>query len=255
MFPTATRKFGGTAESLNSQWTRTEDRPSRILEVMRVLQFGDSVFPVGSFSFSNGLESAVQRDVVHDRETLRQFVLNACCQAASGDGIALLAAHRAATAGDTAGVLRADAAVFNRKLNEEMRTMTVRMGKKLGEIAQHLLADPFSADWLAHIRSNDTPGTYPVSLGLLFAGLRLSEKDAFAVHQYGTANMILSASLRLMKLHYFDAQAILFEVNSSVDYDYARVAAATVEEMATFSPLLDILAAVHVRSHVRMFMN
>jgi urease accessory protein len=228
---------------------------TRILEHLRVLQFGDSGFPVGAFAFSNGLEPAVQRKVVHDRATLRQFVMNACSQAASGDAIALLVAHRAARNGDLAAVLRADAAVFNRKLNDEMRTMTVRMGKKLGEMTQHLLGDPFSAQWLARVRSDETPGTYPISLGLLFAGLQLPEQDAFAVHQYGTANMILGASLRLMRLDHFDAQAILFEVNSSVDDDYARVAAATLEEMATFSPLLDILAAEHVRSHVRMFMN
>jgi urease accessory protein len=222
---------------------------------MRLLQFGDSAFPVGSFAFSNGLESSVQCKVVQDRDTLRQFVENATRQAASGDGIALLVAHRATSTLDLATVLRADAAVFNRKLNEEMRTMTVRMGKKLGEMAHHLLGDSFSAEWLARVRCNDIPGTYPVSLGLLFASLRLSEQDAFAVHQYGTATMVLGASLRLMKLHHFDAQALLFEVASSVEDDYARVADATLEEMATFSPLLDIVAAVHVRSHVRMFMN
>src|SRR4051794_23074655 len=100
---------------------------------MRALQFGDSVLPVGSFSFSNGLESAVQFGVVHDLDTLREFVRTALRQAATGDGIAVLAAFRAARAGDDHRVDAADRAVFNRKLNEEMRTMTVRMGRKLAE--------------------------------------------------------------------------------------------------------------------------
>ena len=73
---------------------------------MRVLQFGDSVLPVGAFSFSNGLESAIQHRLVHDMETLRQFVMTATRQSASADAIALLAAHRAACAHDMAGVLR-----------------------------------------------------------------------------------------------------------------------------------------------------
>ncbi|MGH7182761.1 MAG: urease accessory protein UreF, partial [Nitrospiraceae bacterium] len=110
-------------------------------------------------------------------------------------------------------------------------------------------------NWLAHIEQKETPGTYPVGLGLLFAGLGLPEHEAFAVHQYGTANMMLSASLRLMKIHHFDTQTILLEVNTSAEAEYARVSEATLDDMATFAPLLDIMAAAHVKAHIRMFMN
>ena len=235
--------------------TGSVHHPPNITELMRVLQFGDSVLPVGAFSFSNGLESAIQHRLVHNMETLRQFVMTATHQSASADGIALLAAHRAARGQDMTGVLRADTALFNRKLNEEMRTMTVRMGKKLGEMSIHLVHAPLLADWLRHIGRKEAPGTYPVGLALLFAALGLAESDAFAVHQYGTASMILSASLRLMKVHHFDAQTILLEVNTSAEAEYARVSGATLDEMATFSPSLDILAAAHVKAHIRMFMN
>jgi urease accessory protein len=245
----------GNSTHTPSSLTRSVDRPPKITELMRILQFGDSVLPVGAFSFSNGLESAIQHHLVHDMETLRQFVMTATHQSASADAIALLAAHRAARAHDMAGVLRADTALFNRKLNEEMRTMTVRMGKKLGELSNHLVHGPFLADWLGHVERKEAPGTYPVGLGLLFAGLGLPESDAFAVHQYGTASMILSASLRLMKIHHFDAQTILLEVNSSAESEYARVSGAALDEMATFSPSIDIMAAAHVKAHVRLFMN
>ncbi len=248
-------EVNGESNHTPSSITRSGDRQPKITELMRILQFGDSVLPVGAFSFSNGLESAIQHHLVHDMETLRQFVMTATRQSASADAIALLAAHRAARAHDMTGVLRADTALFNRKLNEEMRTMTVRMGKKLGELSNHLIHTPLLTDWLGHIERKETPGTYPVGLGLLFAGLGLPEHDAFAVHQYGTASMILSASLRLMKIHHFDAQTILLEVNTSAEAEYARVSGATLDEMATFSPSLDILAAAHVKAHIRMFMN
>jgi len=35
-----------------------------INRAMRMMQFSDSMFPVGSFSFSNGLESAVAQGIV-----------------------------------------------------------------------------------------------------------------------------------------------------------------------------------------------
>jgi urease accessory protein len=176
-------------------------------------------------------------------------------QAATGDGIAVVATHRAARAGNLAAVTEADRAVFHRKLNEEMRTMTVRMGRKLAEMTVHVLAAPLVSDWLAAVKRGDTPGTYPVAQALVFAALGLAEQDAFAVHQYGVASMMLGAALRLMRLSYLDAQAILFEVNAAAAAAYERAAAATLEDMCAFAPVLDVLAAVHVKSTVRMFMN
>ena len=226
-----------------------------IPELMRVLQFGDSVLPVGSFTFSNGLESAVELGVVHDLASLRQFVRAAVEQAATSDGIAVLAAFRAARAGDECRIDESDHAVFNRKLNEEIRTMTVRMGRKLAEMADRVVGHSAASAWLGRIKAGKTPGCYPVGQALVFASLGLSEQDAFAVHQYGLASMMVAASLRLMKLHYLDAQAVLFEINSEAEIAYERIAASSLEDMAAFAPVIDILASVHVQAKVRMFMN
>jgi urease accessory protein len=226
-----------------------------ISAAMRLLQFGDSMLPVGSFSFSNGLESAVQQKVVHDLESLRQFVLTAVRQAATSDGIAVLEAFRACAEDDDVRIIRADRAVLNRKLNEEMRTMTVRMGRKLAEMAGKVAPSPRVAAWLDAIRSGDTPGTYPVGQALVLASLGLSELDAFAVHQYGLASMMLGASLRLLKVSYLDAQAVLFAINGEAEAAYARVSNLSIDDMSAYAPVMDVLAAMHVQANVRMFMN
>ena len=133
--------------------------------------------------------------------------------------------------------------------------MTLRMGRKLAELLMHVAPTPLAEEWLARIVSRATPGTFPVALALVFATQGLSERQAFAAHQYGVATMMLSAALRLMKISYLDGQAILREVNTLADSVYRSSAAAAVEDMSAFAPLADILAAIHVKSHVRMFMN
>lgn len=226
-----------------------------VLALMRVLQFGDSILPVGAFSFSNGLESAVQLGMVHDVATLGEFIRTAAALSAESDGIAVLAAFRSARDGDSAGIDRADHAVYNRKLNEEMRTMSVRMGRKLAELAHRAIGETAATTWLDRIQSGLTPGCYPVGQGLVFAALGLGEAEAFAAHQYGLASMMVNASLRLMKIHYLDAQRVLFEVNALAEAHYQRVARGALDDMAAFAPAFDVIASVHVRSHVRMFMN
>lgn len=226
-----------------------------MIDVVRLLQFGDSALPVGTFSFSGGLETAVQTGVVCDLLSLEQFIETCTEQSATSDGIALLEAFRATRAGDLGHVQRADWACYNRKLNEEMRSMAIRMGRKLAELARHVLGGPLAGEWLEAIGRKDSPGTYAVAHGVVFAELGLSEQEAFAAHQYAVCSMISGAALRLMKVRYLDVQAVMFRVNRRVLADYQRVADAGLDEMSTFAPVFDILSALHVRSHVRMFLS
>ncbi|WP_378941745.1 urease accessory protein UreF [Mesorhizobium sp. ANAO-SY3R2] len=224
-------------------------------ELLHLLQFGDSALPVGAFSFSNGLETAVQQNIVHDPGTLREFVLTAMRQTATGDGVALLCAHRAAKVQDRATLMRIDRACFERKLNEETRLMTVRMGRKLCELSVAIIGDELNRDWLGRIQRAETAGTHPVSLAIVFAALGIEGRDAFGVQQYGVATTILGAALRLMRVSFVDTQKILLEATAEVAATYEDVADAAIEDMASFAPMTDILAAMHVKGHIRMFMN
>jgi urease accessory protein len=226
-----------------------------IPELLHALQFGDSMFPVGAFSFSNGLEPAIAENVVRDPDTLAEFVRTATRQAATSDGVALIEAHRGGRCGDPYRVRAADRAAYARKVNEELRTMTVRMGRKLGQAATRVTGGPALGRWVREIDEKTTPGTYPVGLGVLFADLGVAEPYAFAVHQHGVALMMLGAALRLMPLHHLDGQAILYAVDEAVADDYRYASGLTLAEMSGFTPQLDVLAAGHASAHVRMFMS
>lgn len=231
------------------------DEASGIGRLMAALQFGDSLLPTGSFSFSNGLESAVQQHIVHDRGTLAEFAFSTARRSATTDGICLLEAHRGARAGNLGRVKASDHAAFSRKLSEESRTMSVRTGRKLAELAASVVPAPVIRRWVSEVTAHQTPGTYPAGLGVVFAALGSPEEDAFAVHQYGVAMTTLSAALRLMRIEPHQVQAILRQVNSGNPELYAEVCGASLGDMAGFAPMADILAAMHVRAHVRMFMN
>lgn len=229
--------------------------PGAGAQLGRALQFGDSVFPIGGFAFSGGLESAIQKRVVIDTETLQAYTRTAVEQAALGDGIALVWAHRAAVAGELDEVVRIDARVYARKLSGETRTMSVRMGKKFAEMGAEVIGAPLLRAWREKIDAGATPGCYPVALAVNFAAQGLPARDAFVVHQYGVASMILSAALRLMKVSHVDTQRILYCLDAGADAAYEAAAAACLDDMAGFAPLAEILAAVHVKAHVRLFMN
>jgi urease accessory protein len=114
---------------------------------------------------------------------------------------------------------------------------------------------PLLATWRERIAAGDTPGCYPVALAVNFAVQGLPARDGFVVHQYGVAAMILSAALRLMKISHVDTQRMLYRLIADADAAYETAAAARLADMAGFAPLSEILAAAHVKAHVRLFMN
>lgn len=228
---------------------------SPALFLLRALQFGDSMLPVGAFAFSAGLESAVQQGVVKNADDLAGFVRTALEQAAIGDAVATACAVRSSAARDWVELIDIDTAVLARKPGEENRSMTVRMGKKLMELAADAAESPLAREWLLRLRAGETPGTWPVAQGILFADFGLTAESAVAVHQYGLAATILNASLRLMRVTHIDTQRILSKAIGEMSEQCRRAANTPWRHMTSFAPMNDILAAAHAHAHVRLFMN
>lgn len=225
-------------------------------KLFRLIQFTDSAFPVGTFSFSNGLETAAHLGIVHDRKTLHSYVKAVALQAAFTDGVAALHAFRAANADDYEKILLADQHLILFKLNEEARLMLQRMGKKMAELGTRFYGDEsLFGVWLEDINQKRTPGTYPVAQAMAFSIEQMSEQELFTAHQYGVINMVLSASMRCMRISHYETQEILFELTGHIDDTYEQAQSMDFENMKAFVPEMDVFASLHEKGKMRMFMN
>ena len=133
--------------------------------------------------------------------------------------------------------------------------MLRRMGKKMAELSTHIFDSAILRQWLEDIRNELSPGTYPVAQGLVFSLAGLSEEDLFCSHQYGVINMVLSAALRCVKVSHYDTQRILFKLSQQSQDLYEEVRKMTFADMNAFVPQIDILASLHEKGNMRMFMN
>lgn len=227
----------------------------RMQAVSRLLQFTDSTFPVGTFSFSNGLETASFEKIVKNADTLEQFTWSQALQAAYSDGVTALHAHRAFLRGDYDAAADADRMLILFKMNDEARQMLCRMGKKFADLASRLFDNPLITQWLADIEAGKVPGTYPVAQGMAYAAAGVDERDLFCAHQYGVMNMVLSAALRCVRVSHYDTQKILFRLSERVGSLYEEASRMELKDMNAFFPELDILASLHEKGNMRMFMN
>ncbi len=60
------------------------------MRLMQLLQFADSAFPIGSFAFSDGLETAVAEGLVADADTLADYTDEIVRRTAHTDAAAAL---------------------------------------------------------------------------------------------------------------------------------------------------------------------
>lgn len=241
--------------SLDGSPVELSDASRPMLDLLRLLQFGDSALPIGGFSFSSGLETAAEIGVVHDLGTLEAFLGAALRISTAGDGVGLVCAMRALRAGGLDALGAVDEEIHARRLNEETRLMTVRMGRKLAELSTAVLGDATNAAWFDRIRTGATPGTHPASLAATAAAIGVGPGEAFAVQHYGLATAILGAALRLIRVSFVETQSLLWRSMATAPAAFAAIEAATLDDMTGFAPATDIFAALHVKGHIRMFMN
>lgn len=235
--------------------SENKSEATEMLKIMHLLQFTDTAFPVGTFSFSNGLETASFEGLVKDAKTLEAFTKSQSHQAAYSDGVAALHAYRAFMDGNYDQCKVIDRFLYGFKMNDEARQMATRMGKKLLELAVRLYDNDFVKNWLKEIADGETPGMYPVAQGVIFALVGIPEKNLFCSHQYGVINMVLGAALRCVKVSHYDTQRILENLSEDVDRLYDEASKMSLNDMNAFYPELDILASLHEKGNMRMFMN
>ena len=228
---------------------------TNILSLMKLIQFSDSAFPIGTFSFSNGLETAVHEKIVYDAHTLEEFAYSVAIQAAYSDGVAALLAYRAAKKEDYQEILTIDERLIQFKMNDEARLMQKRMGKKMAELCNSISEETLMTKWLQDIKDEKTPGTLPVAQGLVFAQEGLSEIELFCSHQYGVINMVLGAALRSVRVSHFDTQKIAYKLSLQMQELYEEARLLELDDMNSFVPHIDILASLHEKGKMRMFMN
>lgn len=228
---------------------------NHLYHLLQMCQFSDSALPVGSFAFSNGLESALQLGIVADDRSLKDYILVMLRQSAFLDGIYVNHAYQFSAEDNLAGLIHLERSFAAKRVGEEQQLMSWRIGNKLAELYLRINTSEKMREYLALTKNEGIRISHPVVHGVVFQELSLSQAEAFSIYQYGTASMILSAAVRLMRIDHYQTQRILFEVNETVDHYFEQVKNMSVDETVSFAPVYDCLLAQHVNAHVRMFMN
>ena len=221
---------------------------------LALLQFTDGLFPAGGFAHSLGLETYVQDGVVSDRAGLEAFV-TAHLEGSAGpaDAVAVAQAVRRAASEDVAGWVALDARVDAMKAVPELRAASRQMGRQTLRVAAALGSDAFLAALERAAADGLTPGHHPVALGAALGRARVEPELAAGAYLYSTAALLVGAGLRLIALGQLEGQRVLAAMRPRIARLAAAAATASVDDMWSFNPGLELAAIRHATRDARLF--
>jgi urease accessory protein len=218
----------------------------------RLLAWLSPAYPIGAFSYSHGVETAVEEGFIKDRASLVGW-LETVLTGGTGrvDGALFAAAWRAAEARNwTAFDAIAERAAAWRGTSE-MALESRQQGGSFLSITKNAWNHP-DLD-AAHERlSGEIALPVAVALAAAVHGIALEMALSGYLHAF-TANLI-SAAVRTVPLGQSDGQLALAALEAYVDRTArAAIAVDSLDDVGTATPLLDWCSLKHETQYTRLF--
>jgi urease accessory protein len=208
-------------------------------------------YPVGAFSYSGGIEWAVEAGDITDAETLRRWLAVVIAEgSAFCDAVFFVHAHRAVEQADDKAlrVVAELAAAF--APSKERHLETTAQGRAFVEATRAAwpcaALDTLAAAW-------DGPVAYPIAVGVAAAGHGIAVEPALHAYLHAvTANMI-SAGVRLIPLGQTDGQRLLAALEPVVADTAARALASSLDQAGSAAFRADLAGMRHETQYTRLF--
>ena len=217
----------------------------------RLMTWLSPSFPVGAFSYSSGIEWAVEAGDIADAASLRGW-LAAMLTDGSGfcDGVLLAHAHRAACARDDAGLreIAELAAAFVPSRERQLETTT--QGRAFIEIARAA----WNGDGLdERVAACDGAMVYPVAVGIVSAAHSIPLEPALHAFFHAVVSNWISAGARLVPLGQTDSQRVLAALEPAVIATAKRAREASLDDLGSATFRADLASLRHETQYTRLF--
>jgi urease accessory protein len=217
----------------------------------RLMTWMSPAYPVGAFSYSSGLEWAVEAGDVRDAPTLTGWLMTMISRGSvSCDATIFCQAHRAVADGDD-GALAAAAELAAALAGSRERFLeTTAQGQAFLQITRAAWATPalerLAAAW-------DGPLAYAVAVAAACAGHGIALRPALHAFLHGVVSSLVSAGVRLIPLGQTDGQRVLAALEASIAEAAERAVATGLDNIGMAALRADIASMQHETQYTRLF--
>ncbi|PTW63528.1 urease accessory protein [Breoghania corrubedonensis] len=227
----------------------------------RLLAWMSPSFPVGAYTYSHGLEWAVEEGTVTDAATLKAWVSDVLRYGSGrSDAILLARAFEAFSAGD----LHACREIA--ELSAALQPSKERHLEASAQGAAFVTAleaawptgDAEAAERLAALKQADGPAristwTYCIAVGIHCAAQEVDLAQAVSAYLHAFAANLVSAAVRSVPLGQSDGQRVIAGLEATIADVAAEALAAPLDDVGSACFLADISSQLHETQYTRLF--
>lgn len=219
-----------------------------------VLQLSSAALPIGGFSYSGGLEAAVERDIVNDRASAERW-LQAQLQAvwSRGEAVVWAALYAAWRDLDEAAIAHWNDWLLAARDSAELSLESEQMGRSLG---LWLLALPAPATQTAAQRQllgALRPIAHTCAHACAAVALQIPLRAGLFSLGWSQLEQLSAAAVKLIPLGQDDGQHLLRSIAILLDAAVDQALAIAPEDACNFAPMLGLLSAQHEGQYSRLF--
>jgi urease accessory protein len=217
----------------------------------RLMTWLSPSYPVGAFSYSSGIEWAVEAGDIKDADSLRSWLTILTTEGGGFcDCVFFRHAHQA-IAGSSNAKLREVAELSGAFTpSKERHLETTAQGRAFIEATRAAwpceAIERLAAAW-------DGPVTYPVAVGVAAAGHGIPVEQALQAYLHATVANWISAGVRLIPLGQTDGQRVLAALEPVVAQTVSRALRTPLDQVGSSSFRSDLASMRHETQYTRLF--
>jgi urease accessory protein len=242
--------------AINDDAARTPDSRSAMqaneaAALYRLMTWLSPSFPVGAFSYSSGIEWAVEAGDIGDAASLRDWLVSMLADGSGFcDGVFLAHAHRAASCLDD-DALRDIAELASAFVPSRERYLeTSAQGRAFIDI----ISAAWNCDGLDQLISYcDGAIVYPVAVGLVSTAHAIPLAPTLHAFLHALTSNWISAGARLVPLGQTDSQRVLALLEPIVVATGKRALQASLDDLGSATFRADLASMRHETQYTRLF--
>jgi urease accessory protein len=223
-------------------------------QLAALLQLASPSLPIGGYSYSQGLESAIELGLVHDETTTYQWVADQLEHVLGyGEAPLWLSVYNAFLNEDEKTICRLNDWFMASRETQEMRQETQQMGWSLLQLAESLKwCEPHHIDLLKSL----DPASFPCVHAGLVSAKKINSQAGLTAYLFSWLENQVMAALKSVPLGQMSGQRVTQQLRETLvdvcEQAHDRAAQKPLR-LYNFAPQFAIVAARHETQYSRLF--
>lgn len=223
--------------------------------LLQLMWLASPALPVGGFSYSEGLEAAVEAALVTNEETARRWLVDQLWLGlARSDMPVMCKAFEAWRRSDPPAIEALNQWVTMTRETTELRLQTEQMGRSMALWMRNRHNEAAMPDARVEQLSALRPApTWPVAFALAAEQTGAPLRDAMLSFAFSWAENMVQSAIKCVPLGQLSGQRILEALTRDIPDAVAHAEQLPDDERQAFTPMLAILSARHETQYSRLF--